>query len=152
MYTTSNYLTDDPARCGALLRRIQQSVGAARWPDARREVAAFQSALERHLLIEERINFIESVLGHAQSHTAAMRAEHARIRSEAQRLGEVVAVRNAQGFAMHAETLLLAIHLHGESDDIRLGSAFAHGAARHGGEAPARAFALEIANAGTIAA
>ena len=109
----NTYLTDDHARCNGLLRRIEQSVAAARWPDARGEVTALRHALERHLLIEERIGFIEAVLGHVDSHTAAMRSEQLHIRQVAQRLDDAVDAQNAQNFAGQAEALLLAMHLHG---------------------------------------
>ena len=109
----NTYLTDDHARCNGLLRRIEQSVAAARWPDARREVTALRDALERHLLIEERIGFIEAVLGNVLTHTATMRAEQLRIRHVAQRLDDAVAGQNAHGFVTQAEALLLAMPVHG---------------------------------------
>ena len=109
----NSYLTDDHARCNGLLRRIGQSAAAARWPDARREVTALQHSLERHLLIEERIGFIEAGLGHVDEHSGAMRAEQRYIRHLALRLDDAVTARNAQGLAIQAEALLLAMHQHG---------------------------------------
>lgn len=109
----NTYLTDDHARCNGLLRRIGQSAAAARWPDARRELTALQHSLERHMLIEERIGYIEAGLGHMDEHAAAMRAEQRYIRHVALRLGEAVATQNAQDLAVQAEALLLAMHQHG---------------------------------------
>ena len=119
MDTLSSYLTEDHARCDVLLRRTQRFVGAGHWREARREVAAFQYALERHLLIEERIVFpaFESALGHAGSPTAAMRAEHLRIRAVAQRLSNAVVELSAHDFVKHAEALLLTMHLHSEKEE-----------------------------------
>lgn len=119
MDTLGNYLTEDHERCDMLLRRTHQAVGASLWPDARREAAAFQYALERHLLIEERIIFpaFEAALGHAASPTAAMRAEHLRIRAVAQRLADAVDARSAHDFIRHAEALLLTMHLHCEKEE-----------------------------------
>ena len=93
----SDYLVHDHERCDALLRQTQQSVGAARWTDARRDVAAFRYALERHVLIEERIIFpaFERALGSAASPTAAMRADHLRVRAVAQRLANAVEANSA---------------------------------------------------------
>ncbi len=119
MQTLGNYLTDDHERCDLLLRRTERLVGAGQWSEARREVAAFQYALERHLLIEERIVFpaFEAALGHAVSPTDAMRAEHLRIRAVAQRLTDAVAALSAQDFVKHAETLLLTMHQHSEKEE-----------------------------------
>ena len=72
-----------------------------------------RDALERHLLIEERIGFIEAVLGNVLTHTATMRAEQLRIRHVAQRLDDAVAGQNAHGFVTQAEALLLAMPVHG---------------------------------------
>ena len=119
MDTLGNYLTQDHARCDALLHQAQHSVGAGRWRDARRDMAAFQYALERHLLIEERIVFpaFEFALGRVVSPTAAMRSEHLRIRAVAQRLADAVDAASAQDFVMHAEALLLTLHQHSEKEE-----------------------------------
>ena len=119
MTTLGNYLTEDHARCDLLLRRTQQFVGTGHWPEARREIAAFHYALERHLLIEERIVFpaFEFALGHAVSPTVTMRAEHLRIRAVAQRLTDAVDAQSAQDFIKHAEALLLTMHLHSEKEE-----------------------------------
>lgn len=119
MDTLGNYLTQDHQRCDLLLRGTEQLVGAGLWLEARREMAAFQYALERHLLIEERIVFpaFESALGHAASPTAAMRAEHLRIRAVAQRLMDAVDAVSAHDFVKHAEALLLTMHLHSEKEE-----------------------------------
>lgn len=119
METLGTYLIDDHERCDALLRRTERFVAAQFWREARREVAGFQYALERHLLIEERIVFpaFEAALGHAASPTDAMRAEHLRIRALAQRLCDSVAALNCQDFVKHAETLLLTMHQHSEKEE-----------------------------------
>jgi hemerythrin-like domain-containing protein len=119
METLGTYLTGDHARCDRLLHGAQQAVGPWRWPEARRAMAAFQYALERHLLIEQRIVFpaFEAALGRAVSPTAAMRAEHLRIRAVAQRLADAVDALSAQAFVLHAEALLLTVHQHSEKEE-----------------------------------
>lgn len=119
MDTLSSYLMQDHERCNTLLRHTQHSVGASRWDDAKRHMAAFKYALERHLLIEERIIFtaFESALGRTVSPTGAMRAEHVRIRSVTQRLGDAVDALSTQDFIKHAEVLLLTLHQHSEKED-----------------------------------
>jgi hemerythrin-like domain-containing protein len=119
MSTLSGYLADDHQRCDALMRRAGDFVAHANWPQARHAIAAFQNALERHMMIEERILFpaFERALGHAVGPTAAMRAEHLRIRAVAQRLADSVQQQDGSAFTTHAEVLLLVLHQHGEKEE-----------------------------------
>ena len=119
MDTISSYLTQDHERCDTLFRAAQQSVRGARWRQAGQDMAAFQHALERHLLIEERILFpaFEHAIGRDVSPTLAMRAEHLRIRGVAQRLANTVASGDMISFIKHAEALLLVLHQHGEKEE-----------------------------------
>jgi hemerythrin-like domain-containing protein len=119
METMGSYLTQDHARCDALFRKAQLSVRGAHWRQARLEMAAFQHALERHLLIEERILFpaFERAIGAVTSPTAAMRSEHLRIRAVAQRLSDTVAACDMGAFVKHAEALLLVLHQHSEKEE-----------------------------------
>lgn len=59
----------------------------------------------------------ERAIGRAVAPTAAMRAEHLRIRAVAQRLGNAVGARDVQGFVIHAEALLLELHQHSEKEE-----------------------------------
>ena len=119
MDTIGSYLEQDHARCDALLLQAQQSVRGASWRQARLDIATFQHALERHLLIEERILYpaFERALGHAVSPTAAMRAEHLRIRAVAQRLSDTVGAGDMEAFVTHADVLLLVLHQHSEKEE-----------------------------------
>lgn len=119
MDTITSYLAQDHARCDALFRTAQQSVRGARWRQAGLDMAAFQHALERHLLIEERILFpaFERAIGREVSPTAAMRTEHLRIRGVAQRLSNTVATGDMATFIKHAEALLLVMHQHSEKEE-----------------------------------
>ena len=119
MDTIGSYLEQDHARCDALLLQAQQSVRGASWRQARLDIAAFQHALERHLLVEERILFpaFERALGRAVSPTATMRTEHLRIRAVAQRLSDTVGAGDMEAFVTHAESLLLVLHQHSEKEE-----------------------------------
>ena len=119
MDNLGSYMTQDHGRCDALFRQTQHAVGRADWRQARGDIAAFQCALERHLLIEERIIFpaFERAIGSAVGPTAAMRAEHLRIRAVAQRLCNAVGARDAQAFVNHADALLLVLHQHSEKEE-----------------------------------
>lgn len=118
MDTLSTYLDRDHHHCDALLRRASDCVRRAQWPEARYAMSAFQNALERHLLIEERVLFpaFERALGHQVGPTSAMRSEHMRIRAVAQRLANSVQAGDAESFTTHAEVLLLVMHQHGEKE------------------------------------
>jgi hemerythrin-like domain-containing protein len=119
MDTIGSYLEQDHARCDALLRQTQQAVRGGSWRQARLDMAAFGHALERHLLIEERILYpaFERAIGSAVPPTGAMRSEHLRIRAVAQRLADTVAARDMGGFVKHAEALLLVLHQHSEKEE-----------------------------------
>lgn len=119
MDTLQSYLTEDHTRCDALFRRAQRAVASARWNEAKQDMTAFQYALERHLLLEERIVFpaFERAIGSAVAPTAAMRSEHLRIRAVAQRLADSVAQRDTGAFVNHADALLLVLHQHSEKEE-----------------------------------
>ena len=118
METLSTYLDRDHDHCDALLRQASDCVRQARWPEARYAMAAFQNALERHLLIEERVLFpaFERAVGSEVGPTGTMRSEHMRIRAVAQRLANSVQAGDADAFSTHAEVLLLMMHQPGEKE------------------------------------
>jgi len=119
METLSSYLAADHDHCDALMRSADEQVRAGHWLAARQAMGAFQGALERHLLVEERVLFpaFEAALGRATSPTDAMCGEHLRIRAVAQRMAESVIDRDGRAFAIHAEVLLLVLHQHGEKEE-----------------------------------
>lgn len=119
MQEMGRYLTQDHALCDTLFRKAQHVVSGSRWREARQAMAAFQHALERHMLIEERILYpaFERAIGRALSPTEAMRADHLRIRAVAQRLSDAVAASDLDAFVTHAEALLLLQHQHSEREE-----------------------------------
>ncbi len=119
MDTLGIYLAHDHERCDTLLRKTQRAVRSGHWAQARREMATFHHALERHLLIEERIVFpaFENAVPDASHLTEAMRAEHLRVRAVAQRLADAVNCLSLQAFVEHAEALLLTLHQHSEKEE-----------------------------------
>ncbi|RJG09374.1 hemerythrin domain-containing protein [Massilia cavernae] len=119
METLASYLEQDHVHCDALFRATNESACAGRWPQATREMAAFQHALERHLLIEERILYpaYENALGHAAGPTLSMRAEHLRIRAVVQRLTDAVRAQDRVAFFNHADAFLLMMHQHSEKEE-----------------------------------
>lgn len=119
MDSLARYLEQDHACCDSLLRQVNLSVRGRRWQQAWHDAGAYHHALERHLLIEERIVFpaYEKALGSMVTPTASMRAEHLRIRAVAQRLKDAVRERDGDAFLGHADALLLILHQHSEKEE-----------------------------------
>lgn len=114
-----DYLARDHSHCDALMRHTARCVARRDWDAAQSAILAFQEAMEGHLLVEESVLFaaFEAALGHGDSPTRAMRAEHLRIRAVAGRLTDSVGERDADAFATHADVLLLAMHQHAEKEE-----------------------------------
>lgn len=119
METIGSYLGADHERCDALFVAACKAAAAGDWTRAGNDFAGFRHALERHLLIEERILFpaFERALGRAIPPTAAMRAEHLRIRGVVQRLLNSLAERDCAAFLGHADTLGVVMYQHSEKEE-----------------------------------
>lgn len=123
MNTIGSYLAHDHARCDALFVPARAAVQDGQWTQAGRALAEFCHALERHLLIEERILFpaYERALGRsALPPTATSRADHLRIRALMQRLSDALRARDAGVFLAHAATLGALQSKHGASEEAVL--------------------------------
>lgn len=122
MDTIGSYLAHDHTRCDALLGPARAAVRDGHWAQAGRALAEYSHALERHLLIEERIVFpaYERVLGREIAPTAASRADHLRIRAQAQRLSNALHACDAGAFLDHADTLEALLGQHGEKEEAVL--------------------------------
>lgn len=122
MDSIGSYLAHEHMRCAALLVPARAAARHGRWGQARCAVAEFRHALERHLLIEERITFpaYEQMLGRAIPLTAASRAAHLRIRAQVQRLADALQAGDAETFLAHADTLEAMQCQHGEEEETVL--------------------------------
>jgi iron-sulfur cluster repair protein YtfE (RIC family) len=80
--TISSYLASDHARLDALLDEVADGVADGRFAEARAVWESFQSALLRHLRIEEELVFPVFEMRSGMSHgpTVALRHEHGQIR------------------------------------------------------------------------
>ncbi|WP_167089073.1 hemerythrin domain-containing protein [Massilia frigida] len=119
MDTIGSYLEADHVRCDALFANARHAVRVGLWREAGRALATFRHALERHLLIEERIVFpaFENAVGTTSAPTAAMRSEHLRIRGVVQRLANALAERDTEAFLIHADTLGIVLYQHSEKEE-----------------------------------
>ncbi len=119
METIATYMEQDHDHCDALFRLANESMCLGRWLQAGREMATFAHAIERHLLLEERVLFpaYEYALGHAIAPTSAMRSEHLRIRAVVQRLADAVGAHDSVAFFNHADAYLLLMHQHSQKEE-----------------------------------
>jgi iron-sulfur cluster repair protein YtfE (RIC family) len=119
METITSHLAGDHARCDALFAQALKCVAASQWSEAAVEFAGFGYALERHLVMEERIVFpaFEKAVRSTTGPTSIMRSEHLRIRGIVQRLSDSVDERDAKQFFDHADTLRITLQQHGEKEE-----------------------------------
>jgi hemerythrin-like domain-containing protein len=119
METLTSFLEQDHAHCDALFRLTNESACLGRWPQAALEMATFADAIERHLLIEERVLFpaYEQAFRHAIAPTATMRSEHLRIRAMVQRLSDAITAKDVIAFFKHSDAFLLLMHQHSQQEE-----------------------------------
>ena len=119
MDTITDYLEADHARCDTLFVPVRHAVRAGQWELADQALSTFCQALERHMLLEERIVFpaFEQALRQTLTPTSGMCHEHGMIRGVAQRLGNALRARDTEAFLAHADTLGMALHQHGEKEE-----------------------------------
>ncbi len=119
METLTNFMAQDHFHCDGLFRLANESACLGRWPQAVLEMATFSDAIERHLLIEERVLFpaYEQAFRHAIAPTASMRSEHLRIRAMVQRLSDSVKEKDVISFFKHSDAFLLLMHQHAQQEE-----------------------------------
>jgi len=116
--TIGTYLVNDHARCGALFSEVQQALEDGHWKQTAQAFACYDDALERHLLIEERIVFpaFEKAVHSLATPSMAMRTEHLGIRAIVQRLANAIAERSAAAASAHAAALDQLMRRHQASE------------------------------------
>ncbi|MES2300382.1 MAG: hemerythrin domain-containing protein [Pseudomonadota bacterium] len=119
METITAYLEGDHARCHALFETARKRVAALEWGSAADDFAAFAYAMERHLIMEERIVFpaYEKAVRTTTGPTSIMRSEHLHIRAIVQRMADSIAAGHAKEFGKHADTLRIVVLHHGEKEE-----------------------------------
>ncbi len=119
METIGTFLEIDHRHCDALFVHAHNAARAGDWFTCEQAYPVFRSALERHLLIEEKILFpaFEAAVAHAKDYTATMRSDHLRIRGVTQRLAESLRERDRIAFLDHADTLGVVLYLHSEKEE-----------------------------------
>ncbi|MES2148462.1 MAG: hemerythrin domain-containing protein [Pseudomonadota bacterium] len=119
MKTISSFLAADHARCDALLSLTREAVRIHDWSEATRNLSAFARTANRHLSMEEDIVFAayEQGLGHPSEPCAMLRSEHRLIRGMAVRMADALDQADGLSFYMHADTLRILLHQHGEKEE-----------------------------------
>lgn len=120
--TISSYLSNDHARCEALYGQMRLALDDGQWQQAERAFQCLRDALERHMLVEERIVFTiyEKAIHALTAPTAAMRAEHLRLRGIVQRLADVLRLRQMDAADHHANNLHAALQQHHHAEEDKL--------------------------------
>ncbi|MES2149445.1 MAG: hemerythrin domain-containing protein [Pseudomonadota bacterium] len=120
--TISTYLVNDHARCEALFTQVCAALEETQWSQAARAFSCFDDALERHLLIEERVVYpaYENAIHDLATPTAVRRSEHLTIRALAQRLAFALNKHLASEASHLAAELQTLLCLHHRAEEQRL--------------------------------
>jgi len=110
----SEYLNNDHRRCDGLLADAEAAVGTRDWARAAPLWSAFRHAIERHLLMEERVLFpaFEARTGNTLGPTEVMRSEHADMRGLLGDLSAAVGQHDSESFLALSDTLLVLLQQH----------------------------------------
>ena len=122
MATISAYLGTDHSRCDGLFEELDAAVGSAQWALANFSVEEFSQALEQHFSMEENVLFLafEKATGNHAGPTSVMRLEHQHLRGIMSRLAESIALRDAEEFFGHADTLRIMMQQHNLKEETVL--------------------------------
>lgn len=112
--TIHEVMHDDHGRCDELFARAEEAIGAGDLAAGAKAFAAFSTALDRHLAMEEELLFpaLEARSGGPMGPTQVMRFEHAQMREAVAAMGEALGEKDAPGFLGRAETLLIVMQQH----------------------------------------
>jgi hemerythrin-like domain-containing protein len=114
MASIESFMGQDHKACDDRFARAEAAVGAADWPTAAAEFAAFRGAMERHFEMEESVLFdaFEARTGMSGGPTMVMREEHAQMRDVLASLADAVAAQDADEYLGQAETLNVLMQQH----------------------------------------
>jgi hypothetical protein len=118
METIFSYLLRDHAHCSSLFAQLNAEVHRSAWSQAMGTVSALETALKRHVHIEEELVFkpFDAMLNLSPSPTGALCVEHERIAGVLVRIEQAVWECDAAEFWKHATTLRLVLMLHFEKE------------------------------------
>jgi len=122
MSTILDFLGSDHRACDDLFASAESAVAKKDWNSARSLFGQFQTAMARHLAMEEDVLFpaFESQTGMTSGPTQVMRMEHTQMRDLLQEMEKAVAASNQAGFLGLSETLNMLMQQHNLKEENML--------------------------------
>jgi iron-sulfur cluster repair protein YtfE (RIC family) len=122
MSTILEFLGSDHHACDDLFASAEAAVAQKNWDSARSLFGEFQTAMARHLAMEEDVLFpaFESRTGMAAGPTEVMRMEHAQMRDLLEEMAKAVAAGNQNGYLGLSETLNMLMQQHNLKEENML--------------------------------
>jgi iron-sulfur cluster repair protein YtfE (RIC family) len=122
MSTILEFLGSDHHACDDLFASAEAAVAQKNWDSARSLFGEFQTAMARHLAMEEDVLFpaFESRTGMSTGPTEVMRMEHAQMRDLLQEMAKAVAAGNQNGYLGLSETLNMLMQQHNLKEENML--------------------------------
>lgn len=122
MSTILEFLGSDHHACDDLFASAEAAVAQKNWDSARSLFGAFQTAMGRHLVMEEDVLFpaFESRTGMTSGPTEVMRMEHAQMRDLLEEMAKAVAAGNQNGYLGLSETLNMLMQQHNLKEENML--------------------------------
>ena len=105
--------------CDEAFADAEEAVARGRWADAAGALELFHGEMERHFQTEESVLFpaYEAATGENGGPTAVMRQEHAQMRGLMEAMSVAARARDGNGYAGHAETLLIMMQQHNMKEE-----------------------------------
>jgi len=122
MSTILDFLGSDHRACDDLFASAESAVANKDWDSARSLFGQFQTAMARHLAMEEDVLFpaFETQTGMTSGPTEVMRMEHAQMRDLLQEMDKALAAGNQAGFLGLSETLNMLMQQHNLKEENML--------------------------------
>jgi iron-sulfur cluster repair protein YtfE (RIC family) len=122
MSTILEFLGSDHHACDDLFASAEAAVAQKNWDSARSLFGEFQTAMARHLAMEEDVLFpaFESRTGMSTGPTEVMRMEHAQMRDLLEEMAKAVAAGNQNGYLGLSETLNMLMQQHNLKEENML--------------------------------
>lgn len=122
MGTILEFLGGDHHACDNVFASAEDAVARKDWDSARSQFDRFQTAMARHLAMEEDVLFpaFESRTGMSGGPTEVMRMEHAQMRDLLQAMADAVAAGNQNRYLGLSETLNMLMQQHNLKEENML--------------------------------
>ena len=112
--TIQEAMHDDHRRCDELFAQAEERIGGGDFAAGAPAFAAFTTALDRHLKLEEELLFpaLEEKTGGPIGPTQMMRHEHEQMRQAVAAMRDALAAQDGSAFLGQSETLLILMQQH----------------------------------------